>query len=497
LTLSRHKKPQVYKKISLFINIKPAKQKGFLTLNFHFLAVQPPITSQRYTSMLTNVISDFALKNCGALKLISWKYTFKRLNEEYEIAKKKKKALDNLYETGKISASTRDSFAGDITMAIVEIEKQRKELVEKMALKTQELESQIKMLETLLANYEIQHVIGEIEEEIYQREINLLATSLETTKSELNIIKQSTDQLNPPEAIEAPAIPEPVAAPIVETAQAAPVEIPVEAAPVETAPVEPTPVETAAVEIPVETTQAEVAPVENAPAEATVEVAPVEEAAVEVAIEAAPVEMPVEAAPVEAAPAEAIVEVTPIEAAPVEEAIVETAPVEAAPQETVAPEQISEAVVIISPETEAAVAVEPVIVEEAVQEPIVTVEEAAPIEAAPAEIIEATPAEATVEAAPVEAPAEIATPTEEVAEPVQEQVPLQAFEVTEAAPVETTLEQAIEEPIVEPAVEQIIVEDLGHTSHPISAPPQAPSETEVMANEAPIDQAEEDEEKTE
>jgi len=56
------------------------------------------------------------------------------------------------------------------------IEKQQKELIDSMAGKTQELENQIKMLETLLANYEIQHVVGEIDDDIYQREISLLTT---------------------------------------------------------------------------------------------------------------------------------------------------------------------------------------------------------------------------------------------------------------------------------------------------------------------------------
>ena len=117
--------------------------------------------------MLTNVNSHFAYGSYGALNVISWKYTFKRLNEEYEIANKKKQALDNLFVTGKISQATRDSFTGDISAAIIEIEKQRKDLAEKMQAKTLELEGQLKTLETLLANYEIQHVVGEIDEESY------------------------------------------------------------------------------------------------------------------------------------------------------------------------------------------------------------------------------------------------------------------------------------------------------------------------------------------
>ena len=76
--------------------------------------------------------------------MISWKYTFKRLNEEYEIAKKKQTALDNLYNAGKISLSTHDSFNAEISTAIAAIEKQQKELVESMAGKTAELENQIK-----------------------------------------------------------------------------------------------------------------------------------------------------------------------------------------------------------------------------------------------------------------------------------------------------------------------------------------------------------------
>jgi len=187
--------------------------------------------------MLTNVISSFVPKKSTVLKLISWKYSFKRLNEEYEIAKKKKQALDNLFETGRISQSTRDSFNNEIVAAITEIEKQQEDLLAKMQLKMQELESQIKTLEMLLANYEIQHVVGEIDEEIYQREMNLLATGLETAKHELGIIKEATNQLCPP-------VPAPVTEPSPpQESEAAPA---VQDQPVENVPIAPAEVEVAA-----------------------------------------------------------------------------------------------------------------------------------------------------------------------------------------------------------------------------------------------------------
>src|SRR4030042_6008425 len=72
-------------------------------------------------------------------KLISWKHSFKRLNEEYELANKKKNALDNLYESGRISQSTRDSFNNKLVTAITDIEKQQKDLLAKLEAKVNEL----------------------------------------------------------------------------------------------------------------------------------------------------------------------------------------------------------------------------------------------------------------------------------------------------------------------------------------------------------------------
>ncbi|MCW3997463.1 MAG: CdvA-like protein [Candidatus Bathyarchaeota archaeon] len=130
--------------------------------------------------------------------MISWKYSFNRLNEEFEMAKKKKQALDNLFETGRISQTTHDSFNNDINSVITEIEKQQIALLNKMQNTTQELDDQVKILESLFTNYEIQHAVGEIEEETYQSEIHLLSSGLETAKRELTKIKDAIYQLTPP-----------------------------------------------------------------------------------------------------------------------------------------------------------------------------------------------------------------------------------------------------------------------------------------------------------
>ena len=134
--------------------------------------------------------------SCSVQELISWKHSFSRLNEEYELARKKKQALGNLLETGKISQTTHTLFTREIDEAVAEIDCQRKALLGKMASKAMELEQQIRTLEILLANFEIQHVGGEVDEDTYHRETEPLGTGLETAKKELEDVQYAVNQLS-------------------------------------------------------------------------------------------------------------------------------------------------------------------------------------------------------------------------------------------------------------------------------------------------------------
>jgi Na+/phosphate symporter len=118
------------------------------------------------------------------------------LNEEYELANKKKQALGNLLETGKISQTTHSLFTREIDEAVAEIDGQRKALLGKMASKAMELEEQIRTLEILLANFEIQHVTDEVDDETYHRETELLGTGLETARKELDDVQYAVNQLS-------------------------------------------------------------------------------------------------------------------------------------------------------------------------------------------------------------------------------------------------------------------------------------------------------------
>lgn len=129
-------------------------------------------------------------------RLISWKYSLDKINGELELARKKKQALDKLFNEGKVSQPTYESFSNEVAGAIAEIEEKQDTLVEKMKAKTSELEQQMKTLEFLLVNSEIRHVSGEIEDEAYSSECNVLSLGLETTKTELDEIKEAISNLS-------------------------------------------------------------------------------------------------------------------------------------------------------------------------------------------------------------------------------------------------------------------------------------------------------------
>ncbi len=157
--------------------------------------------------------------------MISWKYSFEKVSRELELAKKKKQALDDLFNTGKISQSTYDDLNKSLTEGIAEIEVRHKALAEKMTAKITDLEQQIRTLEKFLANAEIEYATGEVDEELHERESGALTVGLETAKQQLTVIKEAMTDLFPEEGELAPP---PPPAESVEEAGEKTVEMPLE-----------------------------------------------------------------------------------------------------------------------------------------------------------------------------------------------------------------------------------------------------------------------------
>lgn len=125
------------------------------------------------------------------------------------MVKKKKQALDSLLNEGKISQSTYGYLNKEVTDALKAIEAEQKGLTEKMTTRATELEKQVKSLEMFLANLEIHHATGEIDDESYEHQNGAISLGLEATKQELNDIKEALVNLIPERTVKVQPQPEP------------------------------------------------------------------------------------------------------------------------------------------------------------------------------------------------------------------------------------------------------------------------------------------------
>jgi len=141
--------------------------------------------------------------------LVTWKDSFEKINTELDMNNRKKQALENLHNVGRISQFAYECLNKELLDEIEQIEVRRKALAEKMTSKLNELEEQRMALEMFLANTEMAHAAGEIDDEIHAKESSALDLGLEATKHELNWIKEVVIQLVPKEAetVQTPATP--------------------------------------------------------------------------------------------------------------------------------------------------------------------------------------------------------------------------------------------------------------------------------------------------
>jgi len=136
----------------------------------------------------------------GVVILVTWKDSFEKINTELDMNNRKKQALENLHNVGRISQFAYECLNKELLDEIEQIEARRKALAEKMTSKLNELEEQRMALEMFLANTEMAHAAGEIDDEIHAKESSALDLGLEATKHELNWIKEVVIQLVPKEA---------------------------------------------------------------------------------------------------------------------------------------------------------------------------------------------------------------------------------------------------------------------------------------------------------
>jgi polyhydroxyalkanoate synthesis regulator phasin len=132
--------------------------------------------------------------------------SFEIVSQELDLTKRKKQALDDLLASARISQPTYEHLEKGLTDTIGNLEAQQRSLADKMTGWADELEEQIQLLELLLANLEIHHATGEIDEEAYDKQNRAILLGIEATKQDLvdvrNILSKTVS-----EGVETPSAP--------------------------------------------------------------------------------------------------------------------------------------------------------------------------------------------------------------------------------------------------------------------------------------------------
>lgn len=126
-----------------------------------------------------------------------WKYIYELASKDLELLRKKKQALDDLLSANKISKLTYEHLNREISEALADVEKYLDTVICKMKSRIEDLEKQINILEIFLANVEILHVTGEIDDETYEKQSKALSMGLESMRNEVNEIRRALEKVTP------------------------------------------------------------------------------------------------------------------------------------------------------------------------------------------------------------------------------------------------------------------------------------------------------------
>lgn len=131
--------------------------------------------------------------------------SFEIVSQELDLTRRKKQALDDLLASERISQPTYEHLEKGLMETILDLEAQQKSLADKMTGWADELEEQIQLLELLLANLEIHHATGEIDDEAYDKQNRAILLGLDATKQDLvdmrNILSKTVSEaVQPPSA---------------------------------------------------------------------------------------------------------------------------------------------------------------------------------------------------------------------------------------------------------------------------------------------------------
>jgi hypothetical protein len=127
----------------------------------------------------------------------SWKKSLETICLNIDLAKKKKRALDELLAKKRMSQPTYEHLKKILASNISELEDRQRSIVGNIAHRMEEIKKQTEILELLLTKLVIEHIDEDPNEEIFKKNKEKLILGIKATNSErekINISLNKTGQ---------------------------------------------------------------------------------------------------------------------------------------------------------------------------------------------------------------------------------------------------------------------------------------------------------------
>ncbi len=142
------------------------------------------------TTFKTIEAERITIQNGEIILLPEWKYNALKVIDRLERARRRAKALDDLYGKGEIPRHAYEEFKTKVSKDLEKLKKEAKEAKEIIKKRTHELEDQIVQIEKALTALKMSYIAGEIGERGYKPAADILRQSRDRNLEEKNEAKR-------------------------------------------------------------------------------------------------------------------------------------------------------------------------------------------------------------------------------------------------------------------------------------------------------------------
>lgn len=140
--------------------------------------------------------SQILVKGDSLVYTPSWRIEAIQLQKEFEVATRRVNALDELNRSGELQGEIYTSLKKQNESVVEEVKGRRQGLISGLEERLADLNSQLRDLQTLLANNKMLHTSREIDDYAYQAASEAIRSGLERTLTEKKDIEEVVEHLS-------------------------------------------------------------------------------------------------------------------------------------------------------------------------------------------------------------------------------------------------------------------------------------------------------------